>query len=351
MVPAFDLSRRLARHSDGYLDVVARVLASGQLLLGPELSRFESDFALFAGGAACVGVASGASALQMILAALAVGPGDEVIVPAMTAVPTAAAVCAVGATPVFADVGELTVALDPAAAAAAVTARTKAVIAVHLYGRPADVAQIATATGLPVVEDCAQSHGATHKVIGAAAAYSFYPTKNLGGVGDGGAVVTDDDRLADHVRRQRVHGLADAYEHSLISQNFRMSELEAGWLALTLSSLAADNARRRHIVKAFHAAAPGLAWHAPHADHVYHLAVVHAGDRDEFRRHLAANGVATAVHYPLALTQQPAYTKYVNRPCPNAEHWAAGCVSVPCFPELTDDVVAQICAALKSYPT
>ena len=349
MVPAFDLSRRLALHREGYLAVVDRVFDRGQLLLGPELSRFESDFAVFAGGAACLGVASGASALQMILAALDVGPGDEVIVPAMTAVPTAAAVCAVGATPVFADVDEFTAALDAESAVAAVTARTKAVIAVHLYGRPADVALIASATGVPVVEDCAQSHGATRMVTGIAAAYSFYPTKNLGGVGDGGAVVTDDDRLADHVRRQRVHGLTGGYEHALISQNFRMSELEAGWLALTLPFLTAENDRRRRIVDAFRAAAPHLAWHPPHADHVYHLAVVNVGDRAGFRAHLEANGIATAVHYPRALTQQPAYARHVSQPCPNAEQWAAGCVSVPCFPELTDDEVGRICTALQSY--
>jgi len=350
VVPAFDLSRRLARYRADYLKIVGRVLDNGHLLLGPELSQFESDFEVFAGGDACVGVASGASALQMILAALGVGPGDEVIVPAMTAVPTAAAVCAVGAAPVFADVNASSAALDPASAAAAVTERTKAVIAVHLYGRPAEVALIVAATGVPVVEDCAQSHGATRTVTGVAAAYSFYPTKNLGGVGDGGAVVTDDKRLADHVRRQRVHGLTDSYEHVLVSQNFRMSELEAGWLALTLPFLAADNERRRHIVDAYRAAAPQLGWHRSHADHVYHLAVVNAADRVGFRAHLAANGVATAVHYPLALTQQPAYAKYVTQPCPNAERWAAGCVSVPCFPELTDDEVAQVCAALQSAP-
>ena len=337
----------MARHRAAFIESVGQVLDSGSLLLGPQLAEFERAFAHVAGGAHCVGVASGASALQLSLAALGVGPGDEVIVPAMTAVPTAASVQAVGATPVFADVDLATAAIDPAFAAAAVTPRTRAVIGVHLYGRPFDVAALAAAVGVPVIEDSAQAHGATTTVAGTVAAYSFYPTKNLGGVGDGGAVVTDDLALADRVRRLRVHGMAEQYVHVEISQNHRISELEAAWLRITLPFLAADNERRRAIAAAYRAAAPHLTWQLDHPMHVHHLAVVRSSHRDAFRSHLESHGVRTAVHYPLALTQQPAYTHFTTAPCPHAEAWAAGCVSVPCFPELTDDEVAAVCAALQ----
>ena len=340
----------MARHRQAFLEVVGRVLDSGSLLLGPELLRFERAFAQFTGGAQCVGVASGASALQLALAALGVGQGDEVIVPAMTAVPTASAVCAVGAVPVFADVELSTATIDPSAVQCAVTPRTRAVIGVHLYGRPFDVSALSAAVGVPIVEDSAQAHGATREVTGAVAAYSFYPTKNLGGVGDGGAVVTDDVVLAARVRRLRAHGASEQYVHVDISQNHRISEIESAWLALTLPHLAADNERRRQIVAAYRAAAPHLTWQADHATHVYHLAVVRASDRAALRDHLQSRGVSSAVHYPLALTQQPAYAHFVTDACPNAELWSAGCVSMPCFPELTDAEVELVCAALEAAP-
>ena len=181
-------------------------------------------------------MASGAGGLQLALAALGVGPGDEVIVPAFTAVPTASAVCAVGARPVPVDVDERTAALDPAAVAAAVTPATAAIVVVHLYGRPADVEPL-LALGIPVVEDAAQAHGALRRITGAAAIYSFYPTKNVGGIGDGGAVVTRDADLATTIRRLRAHGMAEQYVHVDISQNHRMSELEAAWLRLQLPAL------------------------------------------------------------------------------------------------------------------
>lgn len=340
----------MALHREAFLHSVGRVLDSGALLIGSELATFERAFAQFAGGAECVGVASGAAALQLALVALGVRPGDEVIVPAMTAVPTAAAVCAVGATPVFVDVEMATAGIDSARAAAAVTPRTRAVIGVHLYGRPFDVGSLASAVSVPIVEDCAQAHGAMKCVEGAVAAYSFYPTKNLGGIGDGGGVVTNDVQTAQRIRRLRVHGAEAQYVHTEISQNFRMSEVEAAWLNLTLPFLMSTTQRRREIAAAYRAAAPHLDWQAAHDDHVYHLAVVRSGDRDAFRAHLAAHEVASAVHYPLALTQQPAYWQFTTEACPAAEAWAAGCVSVPMFAELTDAEVELVCAALAGAP-
>ena len=210
---------------------------------------------------------------------------------------------------------------------------------------------------LAIVEDAAQAHGALRRESGhdgaprhpsAAAIYSFYPTKNLGGIGDGGAVVTDNAELAALLRRLRAHGMSAQYVHTEVSQNFRMSELEASWLSLMLADLDAGNARRREIADAYRDAAPELRWHAGHPDHVYHLAVARVPDRDAFRGALAERDVATAVHYPLAITQQPAYAHLTRVPCPRAEAWAAECVTLPCFPELTDGEVAQVCDALTA---
>jgi dTDP-4-amino-4,6-dideoxygalactose transaminase len=343
VVPVIDVSRRTRRYVEEFRAAADRVLRSGHVLLGPELEALEAELAAWAGARHAVAVSSGAAAIQLGLAAMGVGPGDEVIVPAFTAVPTASAVCALGAVPVPVDVDATTAALDLADAAAAITERTKAIVPVHLYGRPAPLPDL----GVPVLEDAAQAHGALEGVGGAAAIYSFYPTKNLGGIGDGGAVVTDDDELAAAVRRRRVHGMTEQYVHTDISQNFRMSELEAAWIRLTLPDLAAGNERRRVVTAAYRAAAPDLCWHADHPRHVHHLCVVRSPDRDRWRAVLAERDVATAVHYPLALTQQPAYVAFARRPCTEARAWAASCTSLPCFPELTDDEVATVITALE----
>lgn len=322
------------------------VLSSGAVLLGPELAAFESEFAAYTGYDYCIGVSSGATALQLALVARGVGPGDEVLVPAHTAVPTASAVLATGATPVLVDVERQTGALDLDSARAAVTDRTKAVIPVHLYGRPA---RLPVELGLPILEDAAQAHGALRRNEQSfATAYSFYPTKNLGGIGDGGAVVTNDGDIADRVRRLRAHGMAAQYVHVDISQNFRMSEIEAAWLRLLLPDLDAANARRRQAMAAYRRAAPHLALHAAHPDHVYHLAVTRVPDREAFRHALAQQDVATGIHYPLAVNQQPAYRHLQRAACPEAEAWAATCVSLPCFPEITDDEIGQVADVLAA---
>ena len=177
-------------------------------------------------------------------------------------------------------------------------------------------------------------------------AYSFYPTKNLGGIGDGGAVVTDDGDLAAHVTCLRVHGMAAHYVHEEVAQSFRMSEIEAAWLRIALPLLEADNDRRRAIAAAYRSAAPELRWQADHRDHVHHLACSGPQTATRFRRDLAARDVATAVHYPLAITQQPAYRHLARQGCPESEAWAAECVTVPCFPEMTDDEVEVVAGAL-----
>jgi dTDP-4-amino-4,6-dideoxygalactose transaminase len=339
-IPVVDLARRAAALEPGLSDGLLRVLRSGDYLLGPELEAFEAEFAAFTGRRHAVGVASGTEALRLALVAMGVGAGGEVVVPAFTAVPTVAAVVAAGATPVFVDVDTGTASFAAGAVEAARTERTRAVIPVHLYGRPAPVPSI----GVPVLEDAAQAHGALDPgAQSAAAAYSFYPTKNLGGIGDGGAVVTDDPQIAETVRLLRAHGAKDGYEHVRASTNARMSEIEAVALRVGLRCLAEQNERRREIARLYRDAAPHLAWQTDHERHVFHLCVVRVEDRDAFRARMP---FATAVHYPRALTQQPAYASYVRTPCPEAEAWAAECVTLPCFPEMTDDEVEVVCRAL-----
>lgn len=343
MVPVVDLSRRGQRFASAFAKAAERIAASGSFLLGAELSAFESEFAEWLGAQHCVAVSSGAGALQLALVAAGIGPNDEVLVPAFTAVPTASAVAAVGAVPRAVDVDPHTACITPESVEMARTPRTKAVIVVHLYGYPAEL----PATDLVVIEDAAQAHGALHDAgRSAATIYSFYPTKNLGGIGDGGAIVTNRADIAERVRRLRVHGMTTQYVHEHVSQNFRMSEVEAAWLRLALPELSQDVDRRRAIVRRYQQAAPALRWQATQPSHAYHLAVFRSANRAQARTALEADGVASAVHYPLAITQQPAYRDLQHAPCPEAEAWAAECISVPCFPEMTDAEIDHVCSAL-----
>jgi dTDP-3-amino-3,4,6-trideoxy-alpha-D-glucose transaminase len=340
-IPVVDLARRAASLEPELVEAVTRVVRSGIYLFGPQLDAFQRELAATTGRGHAVGVSSGTDALRLALVALGVGPGDEVLVPAFTAVPTAAAVCATGAAPVFVDVDAATATLDEVAARGAVTDRTRAVIPVHLYGRPAELPDL----GVPVVEDAAQAFGALDPASGSAAvACSFYPTKNLGGIADGGAVLTDDAELAAALRLLRAHGHTGDYVHTVIATNARLSDVAAAALRVGLPRVDADNARRREIAARYRAAAPGLGWQADHPRHAYHLCVARVPDRDAFRRALPFD---TAVHYPRALTRQPAYEGFTRAPCPEAERWAAECVSFPCFPEMTDDEIEAVCRAIR----
>ena len=336
-----DLRRIAEGEREAVTEAVMRVLASGRLVLGPELEAFEEEFARFTGQRHCVAVSSGASALALALTAVGVRPGDEVLVPAFTAVPSAAAVCSIGAVPVFVDVRPGTGTMDPAAAAEARRSRTRAVMPVHLYGRPSEVPDL----GIPVVEDAAHAHGAVDGSRSAAVAYSFYPTKNLGGVGDGGAVVTDDGALAAEIRLLRSHGIGRDQRAVRVAMNARMSEIEAAVLRHRLQRVRAGNARRQAIAGRYREAAPGLRWQAPHPDHVYHLCVARHPDRDAFR---AALGAPSAVHYRLAVPDHPAYRRFLRHACPEARAWAAECVSLPCHPAMTDDEVDAVAGALAA---
>ena len=342
MIPLVDLARRQRALEPELAAAIGRVLRSGSYLLGAELEALEDELAAWSGYAHAVGVGSGTDALVLALRASGIGPGDEVLVPAFTAVPTVAAVCAAGATPVPVDVDPGSAAIDAAAARAGITARTRAVIPVHLYGRPCDVDALRD-LGLIVIEDAAQAHGALVHGSSRAVTYSFYPTKNLGGIGDGGAVVTDDRALADEIRLLRHHGMRDLYVHERVATNSRMSELEAAALRVGLRHLSQWNARRGEIARRYRDAAPGLTWHDDHPRHVHHLCVLRSPDRAALRARLPA---ATGIHYPLAVTQQPAYRHLARAACPQAEAWAAECLTLPCFPELRDDEVDTLCEAL-----
>lgn len=345
MVPVVDLSRRGERFADRFSAAAARIARSGTFLLGPELEAFETEWAAWTGAAHAVGVSSGAAALQLALAAIGVGPGDDVVVPAFTAVPTASAVLALGARPVFADVDPGTACVTTDSVASARTEASVALVLVHLYGYPADLPD----TDLTIVEDAAQAHGALRAPArSAATAYSFYPTKNLGGIGDGGAVVTDDPDVAERVRLSRSHGARAQYEHDTVSQNFRMSEVESAWLRIGLPSLRADVQRRRHIAATYRDAAPHWEWQHPHPDHAYHLCVARSTDRNMAREALAEAGIGTAVHYPLSVPRQPAYTQYRTAPTPHADRWAESCISLPCFPEMTEAEIDHVASALAT---
>ncbi len=295
---------------------VDRVVASGWFVLGPEVDRFEAEFAGASGAHHAVGVGSGTDALALLLRALDIGPGDEVIVPAMTAAFTGLAVLMAGARPVFADVDPACLTLDPAACSAAVTSRTKAVIPVHLYGQAADlgaIGAVAARHNLAVVEDCCQAHLATHHgrpvgTIGIGGAFSFYPTKNLGALGDGGAVVTQDQAVADKIRRLRNGGQEMRYHHVEPGVNTRLDELQAAVLRARLPLLPQWTERRRALARAYRSA---LAEHLPVPErdrgHVYHLFPVRSGRRDALQAHLRAAGIETLIHYPVPLPDQPAF--------------------------------------------
>jgi dTDP-4-amino-4,6-dideoxygalactose transaminase len=341
----------------------ARVLQSGWYILGPEVQAFEAEFAQFCGAAHCVTVGNGTEALHLALRALGLQSGDEVVTVANAGVPGAIAVRQAGLTPRFADVDQRTCNLSPGSLTAAITPRTRAIMPVHLYGRPAPMAEImeiAERHSLPVVEDCAQSHGATIDgrmtgTIGRLGCFSFYPTKNLGALGDGGAIVTDDAALADTLRKLRVYGWERKYQSTVAGGiNSRLDELQAALLRCKLPELKRWNELRRERAAWYRellADVPGLSLPEDVAGHVYHLYVVqvHGGRRDALKQALAQRGIGTDIHYPLPTHLQPAFDNlgYESGELPVTERLAESVLSLPCFPELTRAEVEAVAAAIK----
>ena len=365
MLPVTDLSRAHAgiRHE---LDAaVARVLDANWFILGPEAETFERAFAAACGTRFAVGCASGTDAITLVLRALGVGPGDEVIVPALTAAPTAGGVIAAGATPVFADVDPCTRTLDPSSVEAALTPRTRALLPVHLYGRPADMESlgaIAARHGMLLVEDAAQAHGARWGgrpagSLGVAACFSFYPTKNLGALGDAGAVTTNDPALAERLRRLRDHGQSARYRHEEHSTNSRLDSVQAAVLFVKLRHLDRWNAERRAQAARYRELLADAPVRLPPPDGdtepCWHLFVVESDERERLRERLAAAGVGTDVHYPTPVHLQPAYAHYGRGPGsqPVSERLARTVVSLPLFPGLTADEQDQVAAALRERGT
>ncbi len=338
---------------------IDRVIARGWFVLGPEVEAFETEFAAASGARHAVGVATGTDAITLLLRAAGVGPGDEVIVPAMTAAYTGLAVIAAGARPVFADVTADRVTLDPASCAAAVTSKTRAIIPVHLYGQAADMTalqRVAERHSLLIIEDCCQAHLATAAgvpvgTIGAGGAFSFYPTKNLGALGDGGAVVTNDAALADRIRRLRNGGQTDRYHHVEPGINSRLDEVQAAILRAKLPRLAAATARRRTLAAAYRRQLPSSVTPVPEIDpgHVYHLFPVRTPERDAFQAHLRASGVETLIHYPVALPQQPAFSSFSPADCPYAARAAAEVLSLPLHPRLDESDITRVADAARAF--
>jgi dTDP-4-amino-4,6-dideoxygalactose transaminase len=338
---------------------IERVIARGWYILGPELEGFEREFAAASGARFAVGVANGTDAIALLLRAAGIGRGDEVIVPAMTAAFTGLAVIATGATPVVVDVDPQTLNLEAATAAAAITPRTRAIVPVHLYGQPADmdgIAALASRHALAIVEDCCQAHLATSRgapvgTRGVGGAFSFYPTKNLGALGDAGAVVTNDANVADRVRRLRNGGQRVRYDHAEPGINSRLDEIQAAILRARLPRLVEWTARRRQLAGEYRRLLPGSVTPIAERDpgHVYHLFPVRSVDREALQAQMKRRGVETLVHYPIALSHQAAFSEGSRGGCPTAEAAARELLSLPLHPRLRNDEVEQVCEAIGSF--
>ncbi len=363
MVPLADLRRDHAPLDDELRAVFERVLASGAFVLGPEVTRFEQDFATWLGVPHAVAVQSGTAALTAALAAIGVGRGDEVVAPASTFVATVGAIHALGATPAIADVEPSSLTLDPGRVDAAISPRTRAIVAVHLYGQMAELDAIQTIAdkhGIPVVEDAAQAHGAALRgrragTLGRVGCFSFYPGKNLGALGEGGAVVTHDPDIAFAVRRYRNHGGIARYEHVTPGTNARLDSLQAGFLSVKLRHLGRWNARRRACAARYDAGLAGLPLKLPRSlperEHVYHLYVVRTPDRDRLAAFLHDRGIATGIHYPAPVHMLPAFSGRVRRAGDLGVSEAASreVLSLPMFGTLRDDEVEQVVTAIREF--
>lgn len=341
------------------------VLVEGRYILGPHVAEFEVRFAQWIGTAHALGVANGTDALEMALRALDIGAGDLVVTTSMSAVATAVAIRKAGASPLFADIDPNHGLLDPASVEALFAshgARIRAIVPVHLYGRCVDmdaIMSIALRHGVPVVEDCAQAHGArwngrTAGTFGTIGSFSFYPTKNLGAIGDGGALVTNSSELRERTRLLREYGWKQRYISDTEGGNSRLDELQAAILDVKLPRLHEDNAARRRIAQVYREgiANPGVqVFRGDDAGHVYHQFIVLSDKRDALHTHLAALEIGSLVHYPAAIHQQPAYAspEYAPLPLPNTELWAARVLSLPIYPQMPITDAHRVVDAINAW--
>lgn len=367
-IPLVDLKAQYVAIQPEIDGAIRRVVENTSFIMGPEVRAFEEAFAAYCGVDHCVGVSSGTAALELVLRALGVGPGDEVITVAHTFIATAEAISATGARPVFADIDPESYNLDPAQLEAAITPSTRAVIPVHIYGQPADMSAIGTIAQrhhLPVIEDAAQAHGAIWQGekagdLGTIACFSFYPGKNLGAYGDAGAITTNDDTLAEQVGLLRNHGRHAKYVHELKGFGQRMDALQAAILAAKLPHLDDWTAARRRLAARYSELLAGTELVLPRADPAalpaWHLYVIRTPRRDEMVAHLQEQGIGAGIHYPIPLHLQPAYADLAYHPgdLPVTEAVAESCLSLPLFPEMSDEqqdrVVAAVCEFLAERP-
>lgn len=361
-IPFLDLAAEQAALRPELDAAWARVLDGNALILGPELRAFEAEFAAFCGTTHALGVGNGLDAITLALRALGIGPGDEVIVPAHTFVATWLAVMAVGATPVACEPAPGTYNISAAMVAPLLTARTRAVIAVHLYGHPADpsaLADLCRDQGVFLIEDAAQAHGATHQgkpmgSFGQIGCFSFYPTKNLGALGDGGAVVTSDDALAAKLALLRNYGAREKYYTDEIGTNSRLDELQAALLRVKLAHLPRFTALRREVAARYAAALagiPGLTLPAtPQSDApVWHLYVIRTRRRDALRAHLTGAGIATGLHYPVPVYRNPPFATFAPAGQTETDRVSAEALSLPFWPMMPPEQVDRVAATVREF--
>ncbi|MFQ5657637.1 MAG: DegT/DnrJ/EryC1/StrS family aminotransferase [Candidatus Methylomirabilales bacterium] len=360
-IPLIDLAAQYHVIREEIDRVIHEVLERGTFILGPKVAAFEEAISSYLGVKHAVGVASGTDALLLTLRAYGIGQGDEVIVPAYTFFATAEAVSQSGATPVFVDIDFETYCIDAAGIESRITPQTKAIIPVHLYGHPVEMApilELAKGRGLKVIEDTAQALGAEYKgrktgSLGDVGCLSFFPSKNLGGCGDGGMVVTDDSSVADVVRKLRTHGWRTKYFPEMFGWNSRLDELQAAILRVKLNYLDRWNERRRWIAARYRQrladTAVGLAWEAPYAKHVYHLFILRVNERKAVQDHLKSLGIASSIYYPLPLHQLEPYKHrgYGPGAFPEAERAARDTLAIPLYPEMTDDQIEVVASGVR----
>jgi dTDP-4-amino-4,6-dideoxygalactose transaminase len=366
-VPFVDLAAQYATLKQEVNSAIANVLHNTDFILGKDVSLFEEEFAAYCGVTHGIGVDSGTSALELLLLAFGIGPGDEVITAANTFIATVLAISYTGATPVLVDIDPDTYTLDPAQVEGAITPRTKAIIPVHLYGHPADmdaINRIAQCQGLFVIEDAAQAHGARYKgnragSLADGAAFSFYPAKNLGAYGDGGMVVCHDPKIAERVRMLRNYGQEKKYHHIVRGFNRRLDTLQAAVLRVKLRYMDEWNAKRARHAQQYAQSLDALHTHlhlpvqVPFAQSVYHLYVVRVQNRAGIQAHLEKKGIATGVHYPIPIHLQPAYQDlgYGVGDFPITERYAQQLLSLPMYPELTRDSIDYVTSVLRTAVT
>ena len=362
-VPYFDLPAQIRSVRKDLDAAIARTLDNCSFCLGPDVVQFEKDFAKYVGAEHCVGFNSGTSALHVAMIMLGVGPGDEVVTTPFTFVATSWAISYVGAKPVYVDIDDATFNLDPKLVERVITPRTKAIMPVHLYGHPFDIdalLEIARRKKIPLVEDACQAHGALYKgkmvgTSGVMSGFSFYPGKNLGACGEGGALVTNDAALATRARSLREHGSSVRYYHDEVGFNYRMEGIQGAVLGVKLKHLAKWTERRRAIAKAYNEMLSDtplqLPREAANTQSAWHLYVVRHARRDELKKHLETNGVGCALHYPMPLHLQKCYTSlgYKAGDFPFAEKAARECLSLPIYAELTDQQIQRVTSTVKDF--